>query len=85
MIFLFAFVAFGFAGGWMVNSFMGGRSSLSSAWIIGLGVVGSFILGILFLMFGKVLVGEGPDFLVALLASVVGAIILPLIASIIKK
>jgi uncharacterized membrane protein YeaQ/YmgE (transglycosylase-associated protein family) len=82
---LLAFVIFGLVGGLMVNSFMGGRSSLGAVWSIGLGIVGSFILGMLFVMFGKSLVGDGPDFLVALLSSAVGAIILPFIGSLVKK
>lgn len=85
MLFLIAFGIFGVVGGFMVNSFMEGRSSLGSVLTIGLGIAGSFILGILLLIFGKALVGDGPDFLVALLASVVGAIILPLIVTIAKK
>jgi uncharacterized membrane protein YeaQ/YmgE (transglycosylase-associated protein family) len=85
MTFLIAFVIFGFVGGIMVNSFMSGRSSLGAVWSVGLGVVGSFILGMLFLQFGKVLVGEGPEFIVSLLSAAVGGFIFPLIASFIKK
>lgn len=85
MTFLIIFLVFGFVGGIMVNSFMSSRSSLGAVWSVGLGVVGSFVLGMLFLIFGKVLVGDGPDFIVSLLSSAAGAIILPLIAAIIKK
>ena len=85
MLFLIAFVIFGFVGGLFVKSFMEGRGSLGAPASIILGIVGSFVLGILFLLFGKSLVGDGPDFLVSLLSAAIGAIILPLIVTLIKK
>ncbi len=85
MLFLIAFVIFGFVGGVAVKSFMEGRGSLGAAASIILGLVGSFVFGILFLLFGKSLVGDGPDFLVSLLSAVIGAIIVPLIVTLIKK
>ena len=85
MLILIAFVIFGVVGGLLVKSFMEGRSSLGAAASIILGIVGSFGLGFLFLLFGKSLVGDGPDFIISILSSAIGAMILPLIATIIKK
>ena len=85
MIFLIAFVIFGFVGGLAVKSFMEGRGSIGAAASIILGLVGSFVPGILLLFFGESLVGVGLNLLVSLLSAVIGAIILPLIVTIIKK
>ena len=85
MTLLLAFIVFGFLGGLMVNSFMGNRSSLGGAWSVGLGLVGSFAFGMFFVMFGKTIVGEGPEFLAALAAGVVGAVVLPLVGALVKK
>jgi len=82
---LVLFVVFGLVGGLLVNSVMQSRTSINGVWSAALGVIGSFTVGMLFFMYGRDLVGDGPDFIVSLLAAAGGGIIFPLIVSIIKK
>jgi uncharacterized membrane protein YeaQ/YmgE (transglycosylase-associated protein family) len=86
MTILIVIVILGVAVGFFMNSLMDNRgSALGLPLSAGVGVIGSFITGMLFLMFGRFLVGEGPDFILSLFAAVVGAVILILLVAIVKK
>lgn len=85
MTFLIGILVLGIAAGFFMNSLMDGRGAMGLLWSAGAGAVGSFVAGILFLMFGRFLVGEGLDFILSLFAAVAGAIVLILLAAIVKK
>ena len=86
MTFLIGILIIGVIVGFFMNSLMDVRGvALGLPLSVGVGVVGSFVSGILLIMFGKFLVGEGLDFILSLFAAIVGAIILILLAAIVKK
>lgn len=85
MFILFLFVVFGFFVGWLTASFRDGGGRLGYVGSVIVGIIGSLAAGIFFGMFGRMLVGEGPDFALSLLAAPVGALVLILIVGIIKK
>lgn len=85
MFILFLFVVFGFFVGWLTASFRDGGGRLGYVGSVIVGIVGSLATGIFFGTFGKVLVGEGPDFALTLLAAPIGALVLILVVGLIKK
>lgn len=82
---LILFIVFGLVGGLLVNSVIQSRTSMNGSWSVALGVIGSFTAGYLFYIYGKDLVGDGPDFIVTLLAAAAGGIIFSFIGSFFKK
>ncbi len=86
MTFLIVIMILGIAAGFFMNSLMDNRgAALGLPLSAGIGIVGSFISGMFFLMFGKFLVGEGPVFIVSLFASLIGAIFSIIVIAIVKK
>lgn len=86
MTFLILLLVFGVAVGAAMNSFMNNRGNgLGFPLSMGLGAVASVVVGILLVNFGSVLVGEGPDSLLALVGGPVAAVIAILLVKMIKK
>jgi uncharacterized membrane protein YeaQ/YmgE (transglycosylase-associated protein family) len=86
MTFLIVIAVIGIAGGAFMNSLMDARgTALGLPLSAGAGLVGGFVTGFLFLMFGKFLVGEGPDFILSLFAALAGAIVLVFLVAVIRK
>jgi len=81
---LFLFIVFGCVVGWLTASFRdGGRLGYVGSVIVG--VIGSLATGIFFSLFGRMIVGEGLDAILPLVASPVGALVFILVAGLIKK
>jgi uncharacterized membrane protein len=86
MPFLIILVVIGFAIGAGMNSLMNNRgNALGFPLSVGLGVVTSVIVGVLALNYGTLIVGEGPESLLALAAAPIAAVIVILLAKAIKK
>ena len=86
MTFLIILLVSGAAVGAALNSFMNNRGNgLGFPLSIGFGAVTSVVVGILLVNFGSVLVGEGPDSLLALIGGPVAAVIVILLFRLIKK
>jgi uncharacterized membrane protein YeaQ/YmgE (transglycosylase-associated protein family) len=76
----------GIAAGFFMNSLMDNRgAALGLPLSAGTGIVGSFVTGMLFLIFGKFMVGKGPLFIASLFASLIGAIVSIILVAVIKK
>jgi len=85
MEFLIGIAVLGIIIGVAVNSFLQDRGALGFVWSVGLGAMGSLVTGILSLMFGRFLVGEGFDLIFALFSAVAGAIALNFLVWLIKR
>ena len=85
MTFLIGIAVLGIIVGVVINSFLEGRGALGFVWSVALGAIGSLVTGILCLMFGRFLVGEGRDLIFALFSALVGAIVLIFLVWLIKK
>jgi uncharacterized membrane protein YeaQ/YmgE (transglycosylase-associated protein family) len=86
MTFLIILLVSGAAVGAAMNSFMNNRGNgLGFPLSISLGAVTSVVIGILLVNFGSVLVGDGPDSLLALIGGPVAAVIVILLVKMIKK
>jgi uncharacterized membrane protein YeaQ/YmgE (transglycosylase-associated protein family) len=83
--FLIVIAILGMVAGGFINSLMEGRGALGLVLSAGIGAVGGFVTGFLCLMYGRFLVGEGPDTLLSLFGAVAGAIVLVLIVALVKK
>ncbi len=84
MIWLITLLAVGIVSGWLVSSLTEGRGlGLMGSLIVG--VIGSFVGGFLFSLVGVRLVGEGPVYIVSLLAAMVGAVLLLILVGLLKK
>jgi uncharacterized membrane protein YeaQ/YmgE (transglycosylase-associated protein family) len=85
MLGIFLFIVIGLLAGWMANFFTHGGGLGTTGNII-VGIIGSFLGGLLFQQFGTGLVGEGaPVVLVSFVAALVGAVVLLIIAGLIKR
>ena len=82
---IFGWLIIGIAVGWAIASFMEGRGGLPMIWNVIAGAVGGGLSGFLFIQFGQMLVGEGPEMVVSFLAAAVGALIFVLLARLVKK
>jgi len=82
---LFLFIVFGCVVGWLTASFRDGGGRLGYVGSVIVGVIGSLATGIFFSLFGRMIVGEGPDAILPLVASPVGALVFILVAGLIKK
>jgi uncharacterized membrane protein YeaQ/YmgE (transglycosylase-associated protein family) len=86
MTFLFIFLITGIAVGAGMNSLMNNRgNALGFPLSVGLGAAASLVTGVLLVNFGKLLVGDGPDFLLALIGGPVAAVIVILLVRVIKR
>ena len=85
MTFLIILGVLGIVAGGFMNSLMEGRGALGLLLSAGIGAVGGFVTGLLCLMYGKLLVGEGPEYIFSLFGAVVGAIVLVLVVTLVKK
>ncbi len=84
MIWLITLLAVGIISGWLASSLTEGRGlGLMGSLIVG--VIGSFVGGFLFSLVGVRLVGEGPVYIVSLLAAIVGAVLLLILVGLLKK
>jgi uncharacterized membrane protein YeaQ/YmgE (transglycosylase-associated protein family) len=84
MAWLITMLVIGLVTGWLMGSLTEGRGPGTMAKVI-TGVAGSFLGGFLFGMFGERLVGEGPLYLVSLLAAMVSAVAAILLVIFIKR
>ena len=86
MLGLFLFVFIGLMAGWMANFFTHGGGLGTTGNII-VGIVGSFLGGLLFQQFGARLFGmsETPAVLLSFAVALVVAIVLLIVAHLIKK
>lgn len=66
--------------GLAITLFTSGSGHSNPFWNLVAGAVGGLLSGFLFLQVGKSLVGDGPEFIVSLLAAAVGAFISVLLA-----
>ncbi len=86
MQFLIILLVIGFAVGAGMNSLMNNRgNALGFPLSVGLGVVTSVIVGILLLNYGKLIVGEGPESILALLGAPIAAVIMIMLVRWFKK
>ena len=84
MLGLFLLIVIGLVAGGLASSFThGGRLGKTGNLIVGL--VGSFLGGLLFQQFGDKLVGESPALLLSFPVALVSAILLLVIAHMIKR
>jgi uncharacterized membrane protein YeaQ/YmgE (transglycosylase-associated protein family) len=84
MLGYFLLIAIGLMVGAMANSFThGGR--LGTTGNLAVGVAGSFLGGFLFRQFGTRLMSETPALLLSFVVALVGAIILVVVAHLIKR
>lgn len=86
MTFLIIFFIIGVGVGGGMNSLMDNRGrGLGIPVSVGLGVAASLVTGFVLLNFGKLLVGEGPDSILALFGALVAAVVVILLFRLIKK
>ncbi len=85
MLGIVLYAVFGIVVGWLTASFMEGRGGLGPMWSVVVGMIGSIAGGFLFSIIGKILVGEGPDFLVPLVAAPVVALVSILLINMVKR
>ena len=86
MAFLIVLLVIGIAVGACMNSLMNNRgNALGFPLSVGLGAAASLVTGIFAVNFGKLLVGDGPDALLALLGGPVAAVIVILLVRLVKK
>jgi uncharacterized membrane protein YeaQ/YmgE (transglycosylase-associated protein family) len=81
---LFLLIAIGLVVGWLAD-FMTHGGRLGTTGNIIVGIIGSILGGLLFQQFGAMLVGEGPVVPASFGAAFVGAVILVIIAGLIKR
>ena len=84
MIWLISLLAIGLVVGWLTSSFTEGRG-LGPLGSVIVGVVGSFLGGLLAVPLSMRLFGEGPEYMVSLIVAAVMAVVLILIVSFIKR
>ncbi len=86
MTFLIVLLIAGIAVGAGMNSLMDNRGNgLGIPLSVGLGAATSVVVGIFCINYGKLLVGEGPEGLLALAAGPVAAVIVILLVRLVKK
>ncbi len=86
MPFLIVLLVLGVVVGAGMNSLMNNRgNALGFPLSVGLGVATSLIVGTLLLNYGNLIVGEGPESILAMIAAPIAAIIAILLVRAIKK
>jgi uncharacterized membrane protein YeaQ/YmgE (transglycosylase-associated protein family) len=69
----------------LMASFSGGNGSVSPVLSGVLGIVGSIVGGIVSLPLSRKLLGEGPEYIMALLGGAIGAFVLLMIVRLVKR
>lgn len=85
MLLIFGWLVIGIAIGWAMASIMEGRGGPPMIWNVVAGAIGGGLSGFLFIQFGKMLVGEGPEIIVSFLAAAIGALVFVVLARLVKK
>jgi uncharacterized membrane protein YeaQ/YmgE (transglycosylase-associated protein family) len=84
MLGIFLLIVIGLVAGGLAN-FLTRGGGLGTTGNLVVGIIGSFLGGILFQQFGASLVGEGPVVMVSFAVALAGAVVLLIIVGLIKR